>query len=133
MSEFLDFSSLKRAPSPNSWLVAPAGFMDDEIVDDEAPVFPHSRMETFDRIVKMLLNHEEWYLDVADEKTLQIKFVAVTRILRFKDDIDLVVLPVEGQADASTIAIYSRSRIGWSDLGVNRKRVTSFLAALAMP
>lgn len=133
MSEFLDLSQFKRPTSPNSWFVAPAAFATTAKVDDEAPVFPHPPQAIFDRIVKMLLGHDEWFLEVADEKTLQIRFVAVTRVLKFKDDVDLIVLPVEGQPDASTIAIYSRSRIGLTDLGVNRKRVTSFLAALSMP
>jgi len=41
-----------------------------------------------------------------------------TRIFRFVDDLELRLDPVTG-----TIAVRSASRIGYSDLGVNRRRV----------
>jgi len=51
-----------------------------------------------------------------------------TRLMRFPDTIDLEVFPAgEGQ---STLAIYSRSLIGRKDFGVNRARITRWLAAL---
>ena len=53
--------------------------------------------------------------------------------MRFKDDVDILVLPVEGHDHQSTLAIYSGSRLGYSDLGTNGKRVNALLTALAMP
>ena len=44
-----------------------------------------------------------------------------------------VVLPVAGQPEKSTFAAYSRSRVGYSDLGANRKRLDAFSAALLTP
>jgi uncharacterized protein (DUF1499 family) len=35
-----------------------------------------------------------------------------------------------GDGDGSTIAIYSRSRFGYSDLGVNQRRVEEWMTAL---
>ena len=59
---------------------------------------------------------------------LHAHFVAVTRIMRFRDDIDVLLAPT---ADGGTqVAIYSRSRVGYSDLGANRKRVKQLLADL---
>ena len=56
-----------------------------------------------------------------DAEALRIKLVATTGLMRFKDDVDIEIIPLdEGRA---TFAIYTRSRVGYSDLGANRKRV----------
>jgi uncharacterized protein (DUF1499 family) len=47
-------------------------------------------------------------------------------LLRFVDDVDCIV-----DADASVIHIRSASRVGYSDFGVNRKRVEQIRAAFA--
>ena len=47
-------------------------------------------------------------------------------LLRFVDDVDAVVDP-----DAGVIHVRSSSRVGYSDLGVNRKRVEEIRAAFA--
>lgn len=53
---------------------------------------------------------------------------AVYRVaLVFKDDVDLVVEPGD---PGSRLFIRSASRVGYSDLGVNRRRVERFFEAL---
>jgi uncharacterized protein (DUF1499 family) len=47
--------------------------------------------------------------------------------MKFKDDVYVQALPVDGQADHSSVAIYSGSRFGYSDLGTNAKRVKELL------
>jgi uncharacterized protein (DUF1499 family) len=49
-----------------------------------------------------------------------------SRLLRFVDDVDCVV-----DERAGVIHIRSASRVGYSDLGVNRKRVEEIRAAFA--
>jgi len=49
-----------------------------------------------------------------------------SRIFRFVDDLELRLRPAEG-----IIAVRSASRIGHSDLGVNRKRVEALRAELS--
>lgn len=54
---------------------------------------------------------------------------AVYRVaLVFKDDVDLVVEPSDG---GSTVHVRSASRVGYSDLGVNKRRVQRFFRTLA--
>jgi len=57
------------------------------------------------------------------DRFLQAEFR--TRILRFVDDLELQLRAAEGM-----IAVRSASRVGYSDLGVNRKRVEALRAEL---
>jgi len=52
--------------------------------------------------------------------------VATTRILRFKDDVEFLL-----DRDAGEIAMRSASRIGYSDLGKNRRRMEAIRRAMA--
>ena len=49
-----------------------------------------------------------------------------SRLMRFVDDLELQLV-----SDRGTIAVRSASRVGHSDLGVNRERVESLRASLA--
>jgi len=60
----------------------------------------------------------------ADADSLHAEFTSW--LLRFVDDLDCVV-----DETASVIQIRSASRVGYSDLGVNRKRVEQIRAAFA--
>jgi uncharacterized protein (DUF1499 family) len=60
----------------------------------------------------------------------RISYVTTIPVVGFKDDVDIEVLSTE---TGSTLAIFSRSRVGYSDLGVNRKRVQKLLSALERP
>ncbi|MFI4987650.1 MAG: DUF1499 domain-containing protein, partial [Alphaproteobacteria bacterium] len=60
---------------------------------------------------------------------LRIEATQRTAICHFVDDISALCLP-DG-AGGAMIAIYSRSRVGFSDFGVNRRRVTRWLKRLA--
>lgn len=56
---------------------------------------------------------------------------AVYRVaLVFKDDVDVAVEPSPSADDGSILFIRSASRVGYSDLGVNRRRVERFFKAL---
>ena len=98
-----------------------------------APIFNCSPDVLFEQIFSMIESRKDWKLRDSDAKQGQVSFVAVSKWMRFKDDIDILVQPVDGAAEKSTLAAYSRSRVGHSDLGVNRKRITGLLAALDMP
>jgi uncharacterized protein (DUF1499 family) len=59
----------------------------------------------------------------------QDRYVARTRLMRFPDTINVRIIPIA--ADAATVAIYSRSQIGYSDMGANRKRIERWLDGIA--
>jgi uncharacterized protein (DUF1499 family) len=58
----------------------------------------------------------------------QFEYVQRSRVLRFPDVITVQLIPLG--PDRSTLAVYSRSRYGRSDFGVNRRRVEDWLTRL---
>jgi uncharacterized protein (DUF1499 family) len=118
------FSSLKRSGSPNNWLVAPADFMVKP--DEVAPVFRVS-VPALHRTFKAIALRSDG-VEVVDELANGIHIVATTRLLRFKDDIRALFIPVT--PSRSTLALYSASRVGYWDMGTNRRRVRTWIAYL---
>ena len=55
---------------------------------------------------------------IVEDAGLRLRVEATTRWLRFVDDLELVVVPGDG-----LVHVRSASRVGWSDLGANRRRV----------
>ncbi len=133
MPDFINFKTLKRPGSPNTALLAPAGFTPGAEPDGQAPVYDIGPGELYMRVLRLLGEKREWQLGEQDAGTMRLNFIAVTPLMRFKDDIDLAVLPVAGQPGKSTFAAYSRSRVGYSDLGANRKRLEALATALQAP
>jgi uncharacterized protein (DUF1499 family) len=124
MSTRFDFAGLTRPKTPNTYLLAPPGLCRSATPDREAPVFavpPQELFEAAKAAVSDLPRTEEIR---ADEGERAIAFIAKTKLMGFKDDVDIRVLPAEG---GSSLAVYSRSRIGKSDLGANKKRVEALL------
>jgi len=63
-----------------------------------------------------------------DTPPVQGRFVQYSATFYFPDVIDAVAVPVG--TNASTLALYSRSLVGYGDGGVNRVRLERWLAAL---
>jgi uncharacterized protein (DUF1499 family) len=133
MTGFVDFKQLQRPASPNTALTAPPGFADAARPDAEPPVYDVAPGELYMRLLKVIAERREWQLGEQDAASMQMNFVATSPIMRFKDDVDVRILPVAGQPGKSTFAAYSRSRVGYSDLGANRKRLAALSAALGAP
>lgn len=133
MTGFLNFATFRRAPKPNNWLVLPEGFEAVETADMASPRISLSPDALFTKLEGLVDSRRDWKLVDKDEAGRRLRFVAVTPLMRFKDDIDIAVLPAAGAAGESELAVYSRSRIGYSDLGTNAKRVKEILAAVTLP
>jgi hypothetical protein len=71
-----------------------------------------------------------WDIALTDPVEGRLEATDTTRFFRFKDDVVLRVRPTE-DGTGSIIDMRSISRVGISDLGVNAKRVRSFLADMA--
>lgn len=131
MPDFIPFKTLKRPPKPNTYLVAPEDFCLAAEPDRTSPVFDVSPDQLFAKLEAILESERSWIDPLTDSNEHKVKFIARSSIMRFKDDIDIAILPAASGA-GSQIAIYSRSRVGYSDLGANRKRVENLLKKLTV-
>ncbi len=71
-----------------------------------------------------------WQILLSSPEQGRLEATETSRFFGFKDDVVLRVRPTE-TGDGSIVDMRSISRVGQSDLGVNAKRVRSFLADLS--
>ena len=124
----IDFETLAPPSRPNWWLLAPEGLCRAATPTLIAPVFAAPPQTLADVVKGAILADPRTRLVEDDAERLRFAFTATSRVLRFVDDIDVAILP-QG-AGSSTLALYSRSRVGYSDLGVNAARGQRILARI---
>jgi len=121
----LDFSTLRLPASPNACLAAPPGghpqaqITVPPLAADAATAWPvlRSLADGMARVVR--------YGDFPARR--QVHWVARSALMNYPD---IIVAQLVAQPDGAGLFLYSRSLFGWSDMGVNRKRVEAWLAAL---
>jgi uncharacterized protein (DUF1499 family) len=122
----MDTAQLVRPASPNSALAAPEGF--NPPPDIVTPSYPLQADRLFAEIEAVAAGQPRTYLAASYPDRLQAHYVARSALFNFPDLIMVQVTPVS--PDSSTLIIYSRSVYGQSDLGVNRRRVDTWIGAL---
>lgn len=125
---FPDLATFKRSRKPNNYLVAPEGYCSESQADAVAPIIVKTPAELFQAVEALAVERSNWTVKHSDEATGQIHIVATTRLMRFKDDVFINILPAG--TGGSSLAVYSRSRVGHSDMGKNRSRVSGILSDL---
>ncbi len=126
--EPVDFETLKLKGSPNQFLVAPPGLCRNATPHGEAPVFEMPAEALRERWLERIPKQPRVTALGADPARDQYDFEQVSALVGFPDTITVRFLPAgEGR---STVAIYSRSHYGRSDLGVNEKRIRAWLELL---
>lgn len=121
----LDFSTLDKGPKPNTFLVLPEGFEAVAQSDLFSPVFPTEPAAVLEAFKQVALAAPRTAVEREGEG--QIELVQRSAIFRFPDYITAQAVPVDGGA---ALCVFSRSKVGCSDLGVNAKRVNAWLEAL---
>ena len=120
--------TIERPTTPNTYYVAPQAMVE-ATVDLEAPIYaaPASIMaKAFDDYV---LTQPNIVLLQKSSDELFTTYVQRTPTLKMPDYITVKVIDLgEGR---STLAIYSRSRYGYGDMGVNKARVELWLQSMA--
>jgi uncharacterized protein (DUF1499 family) len=124
----MDVAHIVRPSSPNTALAAPEGFSPGPDV-----VTPHYAIPVnglFALVQRVAGDQPRTYQAALYPDQLQAHYVARSALFNFPD---LIMVQVREDAPGrSDLIIYSRSVYGRSDLGVNRKRVEAWLAALQM-
>lgn len=116
---------LERPASSNTALAAPAGFSPKPDIETRAYDVPAPAL--YAAVTKLAEGWPRTYKLVRYDEVREATYVARSRILNFPDVIEV---KVSAKGTGSTLVIYSASRYGDSDFGVNRKRVESWLAKL---
>lgn len=125
-----DFATLIRRASPNDALVCPPERCPHAKPDAVAPVYAMPPAQLLARLRRVALAEPgvEELPRGADSGGGALRLVQRSRLFRYPDTIDIEVFPAG--AGGSTLAIYSRSLVGYGDMGVNRARVTRWLAQI---
>jgi uncharacterized protein (DUF1499 family) len=125
-AEFLDFTRIERPSSPNTALAGPAGSVPTPDVLTPTYQMPASRLYDAVRAVAAAQPRTFLAADYAAEH--QTHWVVRSTVFNFPD---LVTAQITGVGpDSSTLVLYSRAVYGYADLGVNRQRLNTWLAAL---
>ena len=124
----VEFATLRKSDKPNAYLICSKILCTSYVPDMESPVFD------VDAGTLKTMGLSVWAAEpgvtIVDnpKEGLMVRFVQRTPYLKFPDTISVRFIPVS--AGKSTLAIYSRSQIGCSDLGANEKRVKHWLSLL---
>lgn len=124
---FTDFATLQPPDSPNTWLVAPAGFTR-ATPDETAPEFPVDAPRLAELWQKVVTAEPRTTIAGISPDGLQLEAQQRTAVFGFIDDISFRAIPAT--AGHATLAVYSRARVGYWDLGVNQRRVRAWLDRL---
>lgn len=121
-----DPASVQPLGTPNEFLAAPPGTTAVPVNAETElyPVSPRALLVRFDVIARA---HPRVAVVAGDLDSLMITYVQRSRYIGFPDYLTVKSVALTGGAG---LIIYSRSRYGHSDFGVNRTRVKAWLAAL---
>jgi uncharacterized protein (DUF1499 family) len=121
------FETLERRTRPNDALACPSGLCNAR-ADLTPPIFDASAAALRAAFGRVVAAEPRMRLADADDLVPSERWVQRSERLGFPDTIDVRFVDL-GQR-RSTLAIYSRSQIGWSDRGVNRARIERLLEGL---
>ena len=121
------FEQLERRATPNDALACPADLCKarSDMLSPRFAVNAHTLRAAMEKILATEPNVTRV---AADEATRTERYVQRSALLGFPDTI--VVRYLEQPGERSTLAIYSRSQLGRSDLGANKERIARWLTKL---
>ncbi|WP_413206087.1 DUF1499 domain-containing protein [Rhodospirillum sp. A1_3_36] len=90
-----------------------------------APRYPLSAKALFQRASAVIGQLPNVTITHQDPKTGRIDGVAISRWLGFPDTISLQVIPLD--STTTSLILFSQSRVGYWDLGVNARRIRTWL------
>ena len=122
----LSFVSLERTGRPNDALAAPEGYTASP-VDVVSSTYGVSAEVLFEVAQQVLAKEPRTRILAVFRDERQLALEQRSALFGFRDSI---WVQADERPDGSSLLIYSRSNVGYWDLGVNRKRVETWLAAI---
>ena len=109
-------------PNESNQYIAPIVSTGREPINGEALSSEEGGQKLLAAIARYLEIHDEFKIIERTDHSLKVE--ATTSILRFVDDIDM-------QVRGERVYVRSASRLGYSDLGKNRRRIEKMRTAMA--
>lgn len=123
----VDFATLVRPSSPNTYLVCPKDRCAAP-ADEDGPIYAVSAAQLFERARAILAAEPRTELVQDQPDALRLVLVQRSAFFRFPDTITLQAFPLpDGN---STLAVYSQSNYGYGDFGVNKDRVRAWIGLI---
>ncbi len=122
----VDFDALERRSTPNDALACPRGFRKARS-DLTTPEFAVDVATLQAAMAKVIASEPRTILVDRNDATLTERYMQRSEVLKFPDTI--VVRSIE-KPDGASLAMYSRSQLGYSDLGANLSRLRRWLNKL---
>ena len=123
----IEFSTLVRPSSPNTYLVCPKDRCAAK-ADEDGPVYAVPPGQLFERARTILAAEPRTELVQNEPERQRLVLVQRSAFFRFPDTVTLQVFPLaDGNA---TLAIYSQSNYGYGDFGVNKDRVHAWIGLI---
>lgn len=123
-----DFATLSLRGQPNEYLALPPGFASAARPHAESPVFEMLVSVLEDASLTAIRGQPRVETVATDPAGRQYAFVQRSALLRFPDTVTVGFVDLGN--GRSSLAIYSRSKVGYSDLGANRRRVETWISAI---
>jgi uncharacterized protein (DUF1499 family) len=124
----VSFETLQRRMSPNDALACPPTLCEAKR-DIEPPTYGLSAADLRKAFGSAIASEPRLQRVASDDAALTDRYVQRSRWLGFPDTI--IIRFLDRPDGRSTVALYSRSKFGEGDFGVNRARIERWLAVLA--
>lgn len=121
----IEFAALVQPRSPNTCLAAPPGHPGPKQVT--SPILPATPDVVFTTLLTLAEGFPRTWRLAAWPERRQAQWVERSALVNYPD---IIVAEVVATPEGTSLFLYSRSLFGYSDLGVNAKRVERWLAAL---
>lgn len=125
----IDLSMFKMGWRPNQFFAAPAGFVSMAKPMAVVPAYSVPVDVLAAAFMAVALSSKRVTIVNEDTTRRQVDIVQRSALFKFPDTITVQFFR-QGEVQSS-LAIYSRASVGISDLGVNKKRVITWLAMLS--
>lgn len=114
----LDSVSASSTGKPNEY----------RLTGDKAPIFDMPKQDLFALVDGFIRHRKRVNLLAENADTLEATYIQRSMIMGYPDYISIKISSVN--ANRSRLEVYSRSRFGHSDLGVNKRRIDQWIALI---